>query len=253
MRVVKTILSICFLFLAAAVFAGDKEVSNELPDEIKNLNENQILKCIKANYTSDPEKDSTIPPTMTSVVVKLKLKRNGSVDTAVVVYCEEPKIGFEKLALETVLETRFHPKLRRRKVDRSWFYTEVVFNRIGYYPPIDTVNSNSSVDSSKPDVSDFIPVEIIPEIIWKNVPDYPRLARQMMVTGRVVVRVLIGITGRPIDVVIQETTDPNGEYGFNEAAQESAMKCFFKPAFQEGKPVKVWVSFPYEFVLHGLR
>lgn len=249
MRAVKTFLSISALLLAATIVAGDREVSNELPDEILNLDEKKILKSIKAKYTSDPERTGYIPPTITSVVVKLKLKRNGSVDTAVVVYCEEPDLGFEGLALQTVLETKFHPKLRRRKVDRSWFYTEVVFNRIGYYPPIDTDSSISSVDSSKPDVSDFIPVDIIPEIIWKSVPKYPRLARRMGAQGTVIVRVLIGITGRPLDVVIAKSSGTNGKYGFEEAALESAMKCFFKPAFQDGKPLKVWVSFPFVFNL----
>ena len=250
MRAVKTILSFSFLFLAASIVAGGAEVSNELPDEIKNLKRRQILKSIKANYTSDPEKTGYIPREITSVVVKLKLKRNGSVDTAVVAYCEELNVGFEELALQTVLETKFHPKLRRRKVDKSWFYTEVVFKRIGYYPPIGTVSSGSSVDSSKPDDSDFIPVEIIPEIIWKHVPKYPRLARQVGAEGTVFVKVLIGITGRPLDAVLMKSSGTNGKYGFEEAALEGAMKCFFKPAFYKGKPVKVWVAFPYEFVLH---
>ena len=250
MRAVKTILSISFLFLAVTIVAEDMEVSNELPDEIKKLKRRQILKSIKANFTSDPEKTGYIPPEITSVVVKLKLKRNGSVDTAIVAYCEELNVGFEKLALQTVLETNFHPKLRRRKVDKSWFYTEVVFNRIGYYPPIGTVSSSASVDSSKPGHSDFIPVDIIPEIIWKHVPKYPLLARQVGAEGTVIVRVLIGITGRPLDVVIAKSSGTNGKYGFEEAALESAMKCFFKPAFQDGKPVKVWVSFPFVFNLH---
>jgi len=252
MWAVKTILSISFLFLAAIAVADEAEVSNELPDEIKNLERKQILKSIKANYTSDPEKASTTPPVISSIVVKLKLKRNGSVDTAVVVYCEEPDIGFEELALQTVLESKFHPKLRRRKVDKSWFYTEVVFNRIGYYPPIDTDSSTSSstLDISKIGNSNFVPIEIMPEIIWKHVPEYPLLARQMGAEGTVFVKVLIGITGRPLDVIVVKSSGTNGKYGFEEAALESAMKCFFKPAFQDGKPIKVWVAFPYEFILH---
>ena len=62
MRAVKTILSFSFLFLAASIVAGGAEVSNELPDEIKNLKRRQILKSIKANFTSDPEKTGYIPP-----------------------------------------------------------------------------------------------------------------------------------------------------------------------------------------------
>lgn len=228
---VKTIFSISFLFLAATIIAEDQTSSNELPDEIKNLDKKWILQPL--NYLGQyyPEQAST-SSTKTSVWVKFKLRKNGTVDTAVVVYCEEPNNGFEEFALKSVLGTTFAVKFKRRRVDRSWLYTNVDFF------------SKRGKDSTE-----FIPVEVMPELIRKSRPDYPSIARQKKINAKVWVKVLIDEFGRPIDAVIQKTTDPDWKYGFNKAALKAVMKCVFKPGIQNGKPVKVWVTFPYEFKL----
>ncbi len=253
MRAIKTILSISFLVLTSSIIAEDKEESNEFPDEIKNLSQKQILNSVVVDYKLKTSETSSKLPPIISVVVKLKFDSKGSVDTAVVVYCEEPNIGYEKSAIQAVLESDLKPRFVRRKVDKSWFYTEVVFNRVGYNRPKDTDSPSLKVDSAKQNGTNIDPVEIPPELRIKAVPKYPKRAQRKGVSGTVWLRVLVGITGRPLDAIIQKTTDTNWDYGFNESALKAVMKCEFKPATQNGKPVKVWVSFPYEFILYPKR
>ena len=101
-----------------------------------------------------------------------------------------------------------------------------------------------------PESDDFVPVEVMPELIKKGKPEYPKIALRERKECTVYLRVLISENGYVNDVVIQKTDDPNWQWGFNEAVLEAAIHCRFKPAIQKGKPVKVWVSFPYEFILH---
>ena len=94
---------------------------------------------------------------------------------------------------------------------------------------------------------DFIPVELQPEIIYKEKPEYPRLARQAQLEGRVYLRVLVKKDGSVGDAIIEKTS---GITSLDDAALKAVFGCKFKPAIQNGRPVKVWVSFPYEFILH---
>ena len=94
---------------------------------------------------------------------------------------------------------------------------------------------------------DFIPVEIQPELIHKEKPAYPRLARQAQLEGTVRIRVLVKKDGSVGDAIIQISS---GITSLDDAALKAVFGCKFKPAIQNGRPVKVWVSFPYEFVLH---
>lgn len=252
MRAVKTILSISFLFLAVAVFAGDTEVSNELPDEIKNLDKKKILQPLGYFEPKYPEQASTIS-TKTSIWVKFKLRKSGTVDTADVVYCEKPNNGFEQSALQFDLKSTFRPIIRRRRVVRSWFYTEIIFARIENNSPPGTDSSSLQAKNSKLIDSNFIPVEVMPELIYKSRPAYPRRALQYGKGAVVQLRVLVSEKGDVLDVIAlgnPSSLKSLEEFGFIKAALSGARKCKFRPAYQNGKPVKVWVSFPYEFILH---
>jgi len=254
MWAVKTILSISFLLLASSINAIDKEKYDDLPDEIKNLKQKKILNSIVVRYAAKTKELSSTSSTTCGVIVKLKLKRDGAVDTAVVVYCEDPNLGFENLALQTVLESTFEPKLiKRRRIDRSWFYTEVIFARIENYSPPSTDSLSLTVEGYKQNDSNFVPVEVMPELIYKGRPEYPELGRLYGMKAVVTVRVLIDEKGNVLDAIVpgnSNTRDSLEAFGFIEAALTGAKKCRFTPAFQNGEPVKVWVSFPYEFILH---
>jgi protein TonB len=93
--------------------------------------------------------------------------------------------------------------------------------------------------------------QTMPEIISKGRPRYPSKARYFGQSCVVTVKVLVSTEGSPLKVLIQTTGDPEWRLGFNEAAIVGAKECKFKPATQNGKPVNVWVSFPFEFELRG--
>lgn len=97
-----------------------------------------------------------------------------------------------------------------------------------------------------PSPSDFIPVEIYPEMIFQFKPEYPRLAKQAGITGLVWVSALINEEGEVLKAIVGKTS---GVVSLDESAVKAAYKCRFKPGIQNGRPVKVWVTYKVEFEL----
>lgn len=97
-----------------------------------------------------------------------------------------------------------------------------------------------------PGSDEFVPVENMPELIHKESGEYPRFAKEAGLEGTVYVRVLVKKDGTVGDAKIEKSS---GVVSLDEAAMKLVYKCTFKPAIQNGRPVNVWVSFPYEFTL----
>jgi len=97
-----------------------------------------------------------------------------------------------------------------------------------------------------PAPDDFVPVEIYPEMIYEYTPPYPRLAEQAGITGRVWVKALVDEEGNVIKSMLGKTS---GTPALDEAAVEAAYKNKFKPGIQNGRPVKVWVTYKVDFQL----
>ncbi len=97
-----------------------------------------------------------------------------------------------------------------------------------------------------PAPTDFIPVEIYPEMIYQFKPEYPRLAKQAGITGLVWVSALVNEEGEVLKAIVGKTS---GVTSLDEAAVKAAYKCRFKPGIQNGRPVKVWVTYKVEFEL----
>ncbi len=98
-----------------------------------------------------------------------------------------------------------------------------------------------------PGSDDFVPVENLPELIYKEKPEYPRMAQQAGLEGTVYLRVLVKKDGSVGDAKIEK---PSGVSSLDESAMSAVFKCKFKPGIQNGRPINVWVTFPYEFVLN---
>ena len=93
----------------------------------------------------------------------------------------------------------------------------------------------------------FIKVEKQPEVVVAVQPEYPRLAREANIEGLVWVKILVDKDGNPRDaIVIKES---GAKAGFEAAALKAAKQFKFKPAIQNGRPIAVWVSIPFEFKL----
>ncbi|MEA1979555.1 MAG: TonB family protein [candidate division Zixibacteria bacterium] len=101
-------------------------------------------------------------------------------------------------------------------------------------------------DDFLPAPTDFIPVEIYPEMISQHKPEYPRLAKQAGITGLVWVSSLVNEEGEVLKAIVGKTS---GVTSLDEAAVKAAYKCRFKPGIQNGRPVKVWVTYKVEFEL----
>ena len=73
---------------------------------------------------------------------------------------------------------------------------------------------------------------------------YPEIAREAGMEGRVTVKVLVGPDGNVIKV-----GSVNGPDVFHDEVRDKAGDLQFTPGLQNGKPVKVWVSVPFNFKL----
>jgi protein TonB len=84
-----------------------------------------------------------------------------------------------------------------------------------------------------------------PEVIREVHPVYPDIARKAEVEGLVVVLVAIDETGNVIEARIGHS---DAEV-FNQAALDAALEYAFRPAEQNGFPVKATISLTFKFVL----
>jgi protein TonB len=73
---------------------------------------------------------------------------------------------------------------------------------------------------------------------------YPEVARQAGIEGRVTVKVLVGPDGNVLK--IGAVTGPDVFY---DEVSSKSMNLQFTPGLQNGKPVKVWVTVPFNFKL----
>jgi protein TonB len=84
-----------------------------------------------------------------------------------------------------------------------------------------------------------------PEVIREVTPVYPEIARKAEVEGKVVLLVTIDETGHVIEARIAQS----GAEVFNQAALDAAFAYAFRPAEQNGFPVKATISLTFKFVL----
>lgn len=73
---------------------------------------------------------------------------------------------------------------------------------------------------------------------------YPEIARQAGIEGRVTVKVLVGPDGNVIKV-----GSISGPEAFHDEVRDKSSNLQFTPGMQNGKPVKVWVTVPFNFKL----
>ena len=103
-------------------------------------------------------------------------------------------------------------------------------------------------DDYLPSMDEFVPVEIIAEMIYYETPDYPRLAEQAGLEGLVWIKALVGSDGSVRDAVVYKSS---GTPSLDEAALVAAPGCKFKPAIQNGRPVAMWVTYKVNFELQN--
>jgi len=102
-------------------------------------------------------------------------------------------------------------------------------------------------DDYLPDIKEFIPMEILPEMIYEEKPDYPRLAEQAGIEGGVYIRALVSKDGKVLDAVVYKSS---GTASLDDAAVKAAFKNRFKAGIQNGRPIPCWVTYKVDFILN---
>lgn len=74
---------------------------------------------------------------------------------------------------------------------------------------------------------------------------YPEIARRAGLEGKVVVRVLIDRTGKPVRTMIDLSDNP----AFVDAAVRAVTSIVYTPAIQNKTPVAVWMQIPINFTI----
>jgi protein TonB len=92
----------------------------------------------------------------------------------------------------------------------------------------------------------YYKLEVKPKPVHIAVPEYPPLPLKAGIEGVAVVKMLVDIDGRVIDVKILKSS---GNQLLDEAALAAARKSTFTPAKQRDKLVRVWVAQPMRFQL----
>ena len=93
------------------------------------------------------------------------------------------------------------------------------------------------------------PVEATLAYMQAPAPAYPSAARRMHMQGTVVLRVLVDVDGKPLQVVVESSS---GHAELDRAAQNQVLsKWRFQPATAQGRPTQAWARIPVTFNLQG--
>jgi len=78
-------------------------------------------------------------------------------------------------------------------------------------------------------------------------PEYPRESLAKGEQGTTVLRILVGVDGKPIDSEIESSSKSRK---LDSAAQRALMECHFKPLSADAKPQQQWVQTSFVWKLN---
>lgn len=113
--------------------------------------------------------------------------------------------------------------------------------------PTGETSDAGPVGESLPKFGEWRYFEREPVAIKEVKPEYPGIAREAQIEGRVTVHVLIGKDGRVLDAVLAENVQVPM---LNRAALEAARQWRFTPGSANGHPVACWTAVTFNFRLH---
>jgi periplasmic protein TonB len=117
----------------------------------------------------------------------------------------------------------------------------------GEWIPTGQTGDTGKVEETLPPLGTWVYVEREPAAIMEVKPEYPGIARDAQIEGRVTVHVLIGKDGHVLDAVLaQNIRVPM----LNDAALKAARQWRFTPGMANGHPVACWTAIPFVFRLH---
>ena len=117
---------------------------------------------------------------------------------------------------------------------------------------VSTVDLNAPQEAAAgpaeiPSPGTFIPHSSPPSCTYRPSADYPTMARQAGVEGRVTLQVFVSEDGSPQRIAVVQSS---GMASMDSSAVASARRTSWAPAKRaDGQPVGVWTSMVYDFVL----
>ena len=105
---------------------------------------------------------------------------------------------------------------------------------------------DENLDEDFPEPDKFIVIDQPPEMIYEHMPEYPRMARKMGISGTVWVQALVDREGNVREARVAKSSD---FASLDEAAVRAAYKNTYRPAIRDGNPVACWVSYQVKFEL----
>lgn len=258
------------LMLPLAVLAQQSpDISVAVRDEVKldSAMLNQDPKKTKeppadyVQYDQPPEVIQQFQPDYPSEALSKKLEGNVWLklwigETGTVVEAKVQKSDaeiFNKSAIEAGMRWTFKPAVVNGKPIAVWVSVPFKFKLYeGKEAP--SIGPGVKAPEMKPKIrnlreemppADYVPYEKPPEAIKQVPAKYPPAAKKDNVQGTVWLKTLVDEEGRVAKVEIQKS---EAEV-LNQAAVDAVHQWVFKPAIMKGKPIAVWVSIPFRFVL----
>ncbi len=112
---------------------------------------------------------------------------------------------------------------------------------------IDENTGPSGDPDAIPEPGTFIPHSVPPRCTFRPTAEYPAIARQAGVEGRVTLQLFVPVSGLPSQVVVVQSS---GLSSMDSAAVASAWLTRWAPAERDdGHPVGVWTALIYDFKL----
>ena len=109
----------------------------------------------------------------------------------------------------------------------------------------EAAEGNSLDPGRSPDPKPKFGQEIPPEPIHQQVAVYPRQARDLGITGCVIIQAYVDDIGRVKEAKALNCDRPG--FGFEESALKAAYKFRYKPATQNGTAIGVWITYKVQF------
>lgn len=82
--------------------------------------------------------------------------------------------------------------------------------------------------------------------LQRPVPEYPKASLKLREEGKVIIRVLVDVNGKPQQAIVAESS---GYSRLDEAAVTAVRKALFEPYSENGRALAVWVRVPITFNL----
>jgi len=167
--------------------------------------------------------------------------------SVVMVSMVEPVKPALKLPTEHKPKHRPKPKPESRPKPKSETMPQVA------KPEPESIAENIPVENTDPFIQQEMEARVeLPQYqadyLQNPPPVYPRLSQRLKEQGEVLLKVRVGVDGRPLEVNLQQSS---GYARLDQAAQKAVTQWRFLPAQQNGKTVAAWVVVPFEFALGG--